>query len=78
MSTKMFFRCHKHLIHLASPINPEYTVCATTQGIRYGDDGQITKLPWAAVSQGPITCPDCIKEILYCHAIPKEMLKELS
>ena len=55
---------HDHRTCLVST-NGEHTLCGDHfQGDDF-DDG----LQWVTTQKGPVTCPDCIREILNCRGV---------
>lgn len=64
-----YCKSNNGLIHRVSAINPEYTLC----GNAFEGDGDGTeegeKHAWEDCPRGPVTCPECIREIENCRGV---------
>jgi hypothetical protein len=66
--SKTYAKCENGLVHLVAVLTGgEFTLCGDAfEGHAMGDDDDFK---WKECSHGPVTCPQCAKEIENCRGV---------
>jgi hypothetical protein len=66
--TKKYAKSGDGAIHLISDLNGEITLCGNAfEGLAM--NGEPTDDAWVDHDSGPVTCPECIREIMNCRGV---------